>query len=1592
MRWRLVVTWVWAAAIASCLSGFGSSAAAAAGCPNETFRSGLSSALPDCRAYELVSPADTNGRFVGPLNTFGLPAAFQVLPNEISSPSRDSIVFLAYQAALPEVKSATGVADVYEAGREAGGWLTARRLSPSGPQTLYALPGGVSPDHLYSIEVPAGGSSDPLTVEGNATVYLGNPDDSFELVGLGSLGSEPYAQARYVGEGGAHIIFSTGSHFSPTAFHQSVWCYGNPQCKVLKLEPNAPPTGTGAVYDRSADGPTRVVSLLPGNIKPSAGEEAYWKGTSKDGSATVFEINDSLYVRLVEAEETKAVASGSPIFAGLSDNGSYLFYVVPSGSGEAGVIHRFDTATGADVEVNPADEGLIVNVSGDGSHVYFVSKAQLDGGEGSAGQPNLYLWNGGSSEYIRTVATSDLERTSGELNGFPALTHWTGWVTNRPQNFAEQGPGNDSSRITPDGSVLVFESKAQLTAYDNASHTEIYRYDDKDNSLLCVSCNPRIEPASSDARLQELSAANAPTIIHNVTDDGDQVFFESEEALVEADIDGVNDVYQWKREEGSASLSLISSGQSGAYLKPEGQPFPPPNLLLSVTPDGEDVTFLSEDALVPGAPEGGAMQIYDARVNGGFPAPAQPPVCLKEDCWPTSTGVAPSLAGPASEATQGVGNVKPRKHRRHRRCARHRRHPRCARHGGGKSRASAAPGAKGGRTQEKSAAPVAEDVAASAAGTAGDESMTAAPAMTSVGPFDGYGIEAVEAEVSTPAAGMHPDFTTKISLNHTVSGSGEPQEPARTEEVTVSIPPGLLGNPNAIPQCSTGELVALNCPVKSQVGVAKVLATLVSGEFTEPIYNLRPPHPNEEVARFGFIAAFFPVFIDVKVRTASDYGATATVYGASGLASLVSARTTLWANPADPSHDKQRLTPVEALNCNSGTACKVGGSRPSGLPPTVFMTNPSACQPMEVGFSARSYQLPGQIFSATSPVKPLGATSDCSGLPFAPSFSAEPTSRAAGGRTGLKTTLHLPQQSTEAVSSPATSTMREARVTLPAGMQVAPGAANWIGTCSAEQVGYHREVNASCPDSAKLGTATIASPLLPEPIHGWVYQRTPEPGRQFGLWLVSDELGMHVKVPGSLEPDPASGRLTAVFSDLPQVPVEGLALEIWGGERAPLENPDACGTYATDYSFSPHSQDPAVSGQSQMTIDQGCDRPFSPALHAGVSKPLAGHFSPLIVDLAQGAGEQALRGFELKLPDGELAKLKGVPLCPEAGAAAGACPPESRIGHLIAAAGAGADPLWVPQPGRAEPQIYLAGPYRGSPFSIVSIVPAQAGPFDLGNVVVRSGLGVERETGRALVAADPLPRFFEGVGLTYRRLHAVIDRPGFALNPTDCREMQTSSDIVSTLGAVAHPASRFQVDGCRALKFEPRLSLRLSGGTERGEFPALTAVLRPRRGNANLARTSVGLPHSEFLEQGHIGTICTRKRFAVDDCPKASVYGSAIAWTPLLAKPLRGPVYLRSSDNPLPDLVVDLRGQLEVAVSARIDTKRGGIRTTFEQVPDAPISRFVLRMRGGAKGLLVNSTDICRRPHRATVRMRGQNGRKLAGRPVLQSGCAHRKP
>jgi hypothetical protein len=629
------------------------SPAIATACTNEALRIGPSARLPDCRAYELVTPSDTNGLNVSEiLPNFG---DFQPFPTELISPSGTSVLYFTISGGWGGIAENTGNTDRYEAVRTADGWSTSRRVSPSGTQAFYAFSGGASSDHRYSF-IGVGGTNGPyesgtLVPPGQEQAhYLSNPDGTFELVGLGDSGPEPWAEGRLITKDGEHIVFTTGG---PSCLQG---------CEAKQLEPAGPPTGTAAVYERSADGSTHVVSLLPGpagDQTPAQGEGSLYEGSSADGRVIAFKVTPDerpgyessdgpMYVRVNSTHSEKVAPSGST-FAGISDDGTWVFYMW------AGDIYAFDVGENSTERITTSEDAELVNISADGSHVYLLSSSSLDGSSLPPGEHHLYLWTqAGGIEYIATVSPDD-------LTSEPSLASWTSEAVNpRP---ADYGPGGEPSRTTPTGSVLVFESHARLTAYDNAAHIEIYRYDSATADLQCVSCNPAVESAGQDAHLESPEGVTVTAVIHNVNTDGRRVFFETPEALVGNDMDGITDIYEWTAGAGggNGTVSLISSGHTQSYpqLLPgsDGQ-----NRLLGITPSGEDVLFKSWEQLLPGAGEGGVLSIYDARVDGGFAEPDTARGCSGDVCQGTADASTPILTEPKSNRDVGT------RRRRHRRC------------------------------------------------------------------------------------------------------------------------------------------------------------------------------------------------------------------------------------------------------------------------------------------------------------------------------------------------------------------------------------------------------------------------------------------------------------------------------------------------------------------------------------------------------------------------------------------------------------------------------------------------------------------------------------------------------------------------------------------------------------------------------------------------------------------------------------------------------------------------------------------------------------------------------------------------------------
>ena len=602
----------------------------------------------------------------------------------------------------------------------------------------------------------------------------------------------------------------------------------------------------------------------------------------------------------------------------------------------------------------------------------------------------------------------------------------------------------------------------------------------------------------------------------------------------------------------------------------------------------------------------------------------------------------------------------------------------------------------------------------------------------------------------------------------------------------------------------------------------------------------------------------------------------------------------------------------------------------------------------------------------------------------------------------------------------ATAQMRDAVVRFPAGMSVNPSSANGLEACSLAQVGISASGQSdgkavNCPLPSKLGTVEAVSPPIDHPLGGALYlaaQNENPFNSLLATYLVVEDLksGINVKLAGKVEPDPQTGQLTVSFRNNPQLPIEDINLSLFKGDRAALKTPSACGTYTTTSVLTPwtapEGADATPSSSFELTkgpdggacLPDGAGAPNQPTFSAGTLNPTAKAFSPFVMKLTRADGTQPFKSIDATLPKGLLASLRGVPYCSDAALAAAAaksgkagqasasCPSASQVGGVDVGAGAGSDPFY------ASGKAYLAGPYKGAPLSLAIVTPAVAGPFDLGTVVVRSALTIDPVTAQAHAVSDPIPTILQGIPLDVRSITVSLDKPNFTLNPTKCDASAVLGNAVSVFNQSASLSDRFQVGDCARLKFKPKLSIKLKGGTKRSDNPALTAVLKARPGDANIAKTVVALPHSEFLAQEHIRTVCTRVQFNAGagngaECPKGSIYGRASAITPLLDEPLSGPVFLRSSDNPLPDLVVALHGQIDFNLVGRIDSINGGIRTSFESVPDAPVTKFVLRMQGGQKGLLANSRNLCKTTNRASVDYTAQNGEGYSATPVLGNSC-----
>jgi hypothetical protein len=859
-------------------------------------------------------------------------------------------------------------------------------------------------------------------------------------------------------------------------------------------------------------------------------------------------------------------------------------------------------------------------------------------------------------------------------------------------------------------------------------------------------------------------------------------------------------------------------------------------------------------------------------------------------------------------------------------------------------------------------------------------------------------------------AGGHPfsDFTWFL-VNTVRSGSGQIIPAGDLKDATVDLSPGFVGDP---------LVTARRCPQGQPAP---------SGTPPPPVCEGPEATLGELDANFEFGQGEY--FHSNLINNIPVGGSAAQFTGLFGVpfASLVgSLRSTEdFGIRVDALHSPSTVQKTFAT-------LAVFNGFPASAAGKAFFRNATDCSAEAANPPSETLKINSWQDAAFAPpaTERLPAVTGCDRLHFEPEFTLQPTSTQGSSGVGATARLHLEQKNIADPDELATPDLKRSVVRLPKGLDVNPAQAAGLQACTEAQVGYEPQLEplplnptrfnedpVSCPDGSKLGTVEATSPLLEEPLKGTIYLAAQEENpfdSLIGLYLVfeSRRFGITLKLPGKVETDPGSGQLTAIFDHLPQQPIEDLTLNFrGGGPRSEFSTPEVCGTYSTEGEWepwsAPESGPPAITSDS-FKISSGCSsslatRPFHPTFEGGAVNPVAGAYSPLVIKVGRADGEKELASINFTLPPGELGKLKGVSYCPEAAivqasnstgrqeVGSPSCPAASQIGTVDTTAGVGSEPVHV------DGKVFLAGPYKGAPVSAVVVAPAVSGPFDLGDVVIRSSLFVNPETAQITVKSDPIPTILRGIPLKIRSISIMIDRPDFSLNPTNCEAMSISATIGGTEGGSATPTNHFQVGYCGALGFAPKLKLSLAGSTKRTGHPALKAVLTypaDHDGYSNIARAQVNLPHSEFIDQGNLNKVCVRPVLLEGKCPSKSIYGKAKAWTPLLAEPLEGPVYLVGGYGyKLPALVAELGGQIRVVLIGRIDTgPNKGIRNTFESVPDAPVEKFELQLKGGRKySLLENSESLCAKPQKAIAHFTAQNGRVRQTKPLIANDCRKKR-
>jgi len=878
-------------------------------------------------------------------------------------------------------------------------------------------------------------------------------------------------------------------------------------------------------------------------------------------------------------------------------------------------------------------------------------------------------------------------------------------------------------------------------------------------------------------------------------------------------------------------------------------------------------------------------------------------------------------------------------------------------------------------------------------------------------------------------AGDHPNstianfqFVNKWNGPESESNRGESTYSSvqAAKDVVVDLPPGFIGNTQAVTKCDIRQLEPLDssargpeCPPGSAVGTVSLNSFgeqyfgdhNVALDLSNPVvYNMEPERGYP--AEFGFNVSGHAVLLYATAVPSSDgYVLQVSSRGIVEAFNFDAFSFTFWGVPGEASHDRWR------------------GGVSSGLAATGFLGNPVDCSggPLVATAMSDTWQDPGRWTASgepdlsdpawrvmTSTVYP--SITGCDLLQFDPALEVTPEVTQVDEPTGLGVTIRVPQAPLLPPNL-LTPEFKDVTVTLPSGVSLSPSTADGLQACSAEEIQMQSRLAGSCPDASVLGTVRATTPLLASPLEGRVFLAAPgcDPcsnadaadGNMYGIYLELAGEGVVVKQRGTIYANTATGQLTSTFQNAPELPVSELLVHFKGGLRAALATPQSCGQYVTTSDITPWSTPITPDAAPSSVFDASWDGdggacpgvlPFAPVLSAGTSNPNAGQESPLTFTFARQDREQDIAGIQVTTPVGLLGSLSGIPLCGEPAADLGTCPQASRIGSVTVAAGAGGHPFY------AQGTVYLTGPYKGAPFGLSIVVPTVAGPFNLGNVVVRAKIDVDPQTAALTVTTDALPQIIDGVPLRLRSANVTIDRPHFIVNPTSCAQLSIAATLSGAQGAVSHTSVPFAVAGCAGLRFAPKFTATTTAHPSRVDGTSLDVRLAvPLGANSNLERVGVELPKQLPARLTTLQHACPASVFEGNPaaCPVGSRVGYARASTPILPVPLIGPAYFVSHGGAaFPNLVFVLQGygvRVDVVGSTFI-SKQGITSSTFSGIPDVPVSTFELYLPQGPGSALTALGNPCAHRLLMPTTLAAQDGAQVKQNTAVKvTGCTTRK-